>query len=49
MKNVYLLILILLALLSFTLSLLYFSNPKHRKEKIDEYKEKIEKRLHRNQ
>ncbi|MFN7065282.1 MAG: hypothetical protein ACK4OF_03950 [Aquificaceae bacterium] len=38
-----------LALASFLLSLLYFSNPQYRKEKIEGYKQTIDKRLHRPQ
>lgn len=45
----YLVFLGLLALggASFLLSLLYFSNPQYRKEKIDSYKQKMERRMQR--
>ncbi|MEJ5338499.1 MAG: hypothetical protein WHS43_02465 [Aquificaceae bacterium] len=43
-KKLALIILLLLVALSFFLSVLYFANPEHRREKIQEYKNKIEKR-----
>ncbi|WPM32176.1 hypothetical protein IAE16_00490 [Hydrogenobacter sp. T-2] len=43
-KTVALLALFLLAVASFLISALYFTNPQYRKEKIDQYKHKIEKR-----
>jgi len=36
--------LLVVAVLSFVLSILYFSDPIHRKEKIDSYKQKIMRR-----
>ncbi|MEW6656754.1 MAG: hypothetical protein AB1353_07790 [Aquificota bacterium] len=46
-KYIALIILLTLIVLSFALSVLYFSNPNYRKEKIDSYKHEIDKRLHR--
>jgi len=43
-KKLLFLILLGVAGFSFLLSALYFTNPQYRKEKIDQYKQKIEKR-----
>ncbi|MCS6997959.1 MAG: hypothetical protein NZL86_01010 [Aquificaceae bacterium] len=44
-KNLILIGLLALSLASLLLSLLYFSNQEYRREKIEEYRKKVEKRL----
>lgn len=43
-KTIVLIMLLFLVSLSFFLSIFYFADPQHRKEKIEEYKHKVEKR-----
>ncbi|MEJ7620318.1 MAG: hypothetical protein WKI46_05825, partial [Aquificaceae bacterium] len=43
-KKLLFLIFLGVAIFSFLLSALYFTDPQYRKEKIDQYKQKIEKR-----